>query len=116
MKLIKYSPFLLLLLSFNSFGQSISQCNSTVTRVETGSQFGTAVALSDSAACGAAGFVCIADSDDTSTATNRIYAAALTAQATGADVIVRWDGSVRGCGALNLPTAVQFIVQPAAVN
>jgi len=100
----------MLLLSTNASAQAVGQCNDvTVLDVQTGAQFGTVVTLDG--ACGRGGLVCISNAGESDSVSNRVYAAALTAQATGANLRVRWDGAARGCGALDLPMVFDFRVE-----
>lgn len=94
--------------------QTISQCNdASVLNISSGTQSGTVLTMTTG--CGRAGQICISDIGAEDAGTNRIYAAALTAQASGATARVRWDGAIRGCGVLDLPTVVDFRIDASAI-
>ena len=81
---------------------NVGQCAGatiSVSEVLTGSQFNSLVRFS-SGTCGVSGFVCFSNENGAdSTVSNRAFAAALTAQATGAtNLLVRWDEDTLGCG------------------
>ena len=88
------------LMSTTASAQTIGQCTDvTVTEVLTGSDFGALVRFS-SGRCGVSGLVCMAAENNLSAAdSNRAFASALTAQASGTTFsIVRYDTSSLGCG------------------
>jgi len=79
--------------------QVIGQCtNVTVSEILTGPVFSGLVRFSDSG-CGTSGLVCIAPENDiTPAVSNKLFATALTAQATGSSFsIVRYDTGLLGC-------------------
>ena len=84
---------------------SIFQCTvgATVTNVASGTEFGTYL-VSDAVGCGPFNTVCISSPGEEDSASKQVYAAALTALATGTPVRIRVDGANRGCGSFDLPT------------
>jgi len=102
------------LLSLVSTNVLAQRCESVqVEDVISGSQFNTLIRTVDRS-CGSNGFICLEPIGDlTQTASNQIYAAALTSQASGADVTVAWNLGNRGCGN-NFPVVTEFrVLNPA---
>jgi len=92
-----------------STGVAAQQCESTVGTVIAGSRLGTLIQMTNSN-CGISGFVCAETSGEfTQSISNRVYAAALTAQATDANVTVSWDNSTLLCDG-RFPLIVDFRV------
>jgi len=80
-----------------------------ILEVATGTTFDTFI-RTDSLACGNQGRVCIAaENGIDQTTSNRLYAAGLTAQASGSPVSMTIDNSLRGCNA-NMPTVLNLRV------
>lgn len=96
-----------------SFNVNAQTCAAdTIEFVESGTRFDGVLVRSSNRACGSNGFVCatggaLAEAG----AENQVYAAALTAQASGAIVQLSWDNADRGCGTGNFPIITQFRVQ-----
>ena len=96
------------------YAQTIGQCtNATVDEVFTGSNVSALVRFSNRR-CGISGQVCMSAENDLSAAdSNRAFASALTAQATGATFsIIRYDQDALGCG--GFPMLTEMRLQPAS--
>jgi len=90
---------------------NLGNCSGVTNQVDeilTGSQFNSLVRFSNGS-CGVSGFVCFSNENGVDAAvSNRAFAAALTAQATGAtNLQVRWDNDALGCGG-NFPMIVDM--------
>ena len=93
----------------NAQSDFASCANAPLEFVESGTRFGGNVIRSTNRACGANGFVCVSGGNlEAAGAVNAVYAAALTAQATGATVQLQWDRADRGCGTANYPILTQL--------
>lgn len=113
MNLKKYSILALMaLVSSNAAAQTQVCADASPSEVIAGTLFGTLIRTSD---CGGTPLFCI-DSENgvDATTSNRFYATALTAQATGATLDIRFDFSQTCTG--GFPQVLDLRLNAAAVN